>query len=52
MPYSKPVTKDMYGTHRKAIKNANKDKRVFSRTADQTNKYNIKVKPMRGGFRL
>lgn len=52
MPYSKPVTSDMYSTRRRQISNVNKDKRVYSRTADKTHKLNVKARPMRGGIRL
>lgn len=52
MPFSKPVTRDMFNVHRSGIKSVSKDKRVFSQTADRTNKFNVRVRPMRGGFRL
>lgn len=37
---------------RKKIHNANKDQRIFSRTADRTRAKNVMARPMRGGIRL
>ena len=37
---------------RKRVTNARKDKRRFSHTAGRVHKKNLRVSPMRGGFRL
>jgi hypothetical protein len=38
--------------YRKKVKNKEKDKKVFSRTADRTRKENVDDRPKRGGIRL
>lgn len=38
--------------YRKPIRNKNRDRRRFSKTASRTHKKNLRALPMRGGFRL
>lgn len=47
---SRPVTDRDNFKHK--MSDRRKDRKTFSRTADQTNKENVKRFPVRGGYRL